>query len=173
MWLTKLQKMQNVPDAKQHQLLYVFFKDADERPFCYKDTGDQIIMLSSIKPNTQCQEVHFEAGKTLMFECLASINKRRFKDKVIRPQDFTAEHIKEWFKRKFDGCAYIDYVAFKKFAPHKIPKDDGRMVFLNQTLFFGTLTIMNPKKFEELLVSGVGIGGVYGFGLVYLPQVMQ
>lgn len=173
MWLTRLNKMDGVPDAKQHQLLYGFFKGVEERPFCYKDTGSEIIMLSSIEPNTECKEIQLREGQTLMFECTASLNGRKHKDITIRPQDFTPDHIKEWFRRRLDGGAYVNYVSFQKLAPHKIRRDNSEIIILNRTHFYGTLTVMNAPRMQEIMAKGVGRGGAFGFGLIYLPQVME
>lgn len=174
MYYTVLNKMQGISDAQQHQILYGFFRgDDDKRPFCFRDTGDEILMLSNQKPNTDCKEIVFEKGQTLMFECRASINARKHRGVKIPARDFTAEHIKEWFKRRLDGGAYVDFVTFKRLAPHKIYKNDGSIAILDQTMFYGTLTVMNPKQFEEIISTGIGKGGVFGFGMMILPQVMK
>ena len=55
MWLTILKKMPNISDYQQHQLLWGFFRkqqeDALERPFCFRDTGDQLFVKPVIRRN--------------------------------------------------------------------------------------------------------------------------
>lgn len=176
LYYTVLDKMPDVSESQQHQLLYSFFRQSDEpteRPFCYRDTGEQILMLSNEKPSTDCVELDFKEGETLLFECRASINPRNYKGKKISPKDFTAKHVKDWFRRRLDGGAYVDYVTFKRTAPHKIIKNDGQIIILNQTLFYGTLKVMNPKQFKKIIATGIGRGGAFGFGMLLLPQVMK
>ena len=80
MWVTTLEKMR-IPDYTQHQLLWTYFPQVSkaegaERPFCYLDTGDKIIMLSVVEPSTESVKIEFQAGHTLMFNCMASLTKR-------------------------------------------------------------------------------------------------
>lgn len=176
LYYTVLDKMPDVTDAQQHQLLYAFFRSSEEpikRPFCYRDTGEHILMLSGEKPNTECVELDFKCGQTLFFECRASINARSHHGKKISPQEFTAKHVKDWFRRRLDGGAYVDYVTFKKLAPHKIRKNDGQVILLNQTMFYGSLIVMNPDQFKKIIATGIGKGGAFGFGMLLLPQVMK
>ncbi len=177
MWLTILDKMQSVSDYQQHQLLWTFFKEEQaagySRPFCYRDTGDQIIMLSNTEPSTSSKEVRFVVGQQLMFECRASLNKRRTMDRIIYPQDYTAEQTKDWIKRRLDGAATVDYVAYKSMPPHIVIKNNGHKMPLSQVLFFGTLTITDATLFDEKISTGIGQGGAFGFGAMMLPEVMK
>ena len=174
MWVTTLNKMEGITDYLQHQLLWGFFDQNQDRPFCFCDAGDQIIMLSSVKPNTESKEVKFENGMTLMFECRASLNARRYKTVTYKPQDYTADMIKEWFRRRLEGCANVGYVTFKKMPPHMIVKSQNhKKIPLNQTMFFGTLTITDAEKFDEIASKGIGQGCAFGFGALILPQVMK
>lgn len=175
MWLTRLKKASaEVTDGQQHQLLYGFFKDnkPSTRPFCFKDMGDELLMLSNMPPNTTSQEMHFTDGQVLMFECRASINNRNHQGKTIKSHQFTSKHVKEWFKRRLSDGACVDFVSFKSLAPHKVYKNDGTEMIFDQKIFYGTLTVTNAKRFEEILAVGIGRGCAFGFGLVYLPQVM-
>lgn len=177
MWLTTLNKMPNVSDYQQHQLLAGFFDtydDGKDRPFCFRDTGEQLIVLSNVKPKTDSREITFKNAQTLMFECRASVRQRSYQGRLIKPQDFTASHLKEWFCRRLEKGAYVDYVTFKKLPPHKVRKSqNGQVMFFNQTLFYGTLTISNADEFDKLVGHGIGAGGAFGFGALILPQVMQ
>ena len=177
MWFTTLEKIQSVSDYQQHQLLWTFFKEqqgaGESRPFCYRDTGTQILMLSSVKPNCESREIHFTDGQHLMFECRASINARRYKTVTYKPQDYTAEQKRDWFRRKFEHAATIDFVTFKSFAPHVVLNNSNHKIVLNQTAFFGTLTISDAAKFESIVSTGIGEGKAFGFGMLLLPQVMK
>lgn len=177
MWLTTLDKMPNVTDYQQHQLLAGFFDkydDGEDRPFCFRDTGSQLIILSSQKPKTDSTEIVFKNAQTLMFECRASVRQRSYKGNIIKPHEFTANHLKEWFCRRLESGAYVDYVTFKKLAPHKVEKSqNGQVMFFNQTMFYGTLTITNAQEFDRLASHGIGAGGAFGFGALILPQVMK
>ena len=181
MWLTVLEKMR-IPDYAQHQLLWTYFpqvskSEGAERPFCYLDTGDKIMMLSVVEPSTECIKIEFQAGQTLMFNCMASLTARRYSKSgvVFKPQDYTAEHIKDWFIRKFKDVADINYVTFKKHAPHMLVDSTGRKkrIPLDRTEFFGTLTIVDAEKFSEIIGRGIGGGCAFGFGAMILPQVMK
>lgn len=176
MWLTTLNKMPNVSDYQQHQLLAGFFDkyaDGKDRPFCFRDTGEQLIVLSTQQPKTDSKEITFKSGQTLMFECRASVRKRTIQGKLIKPEDFTASHLKQWFCKLLRDGAYVDYVTFKKMSPHKITKSQtGHVMCFNQTFFYGTLTVTNPEVFDRLVGHGIGAGGAFGFGALILPQVM-
>ena len=173
MWLTVLDKMQNVSDYQQHQLLSGFFEAYDKRPFCFRDTGEHIVLLSNQKPKTECREITFSDGQALLFECRASVRGRSCAGVKIKPEQYTAKHLKEWFVRRLLPAANVQYVTFKKMSPHKILRNDGRLMILNQTLFYGTLIVNDAKAFDELVGHGIGAGGAFGFGALILPQVMS
>lgn len=168
-----------IPDSAQHQLLWTYFpqlqkQEGAQRPFCFRDTGEDILMLSNVKPTTDSKEIVFQPGQTLMFECRASIGSRKYKDKIYKPQDFTSDHTKEWFRNRLKDVADVNYVTFKKCSPHIIIDSTGRKsrIPFNQTLFYGTLTVIDAEKFDEIVGHGIGSGGAYGFGALILPQVM-
>lgn len=108
-----------------------------------------------------------------MFECRASINDRRYNGVKHKAKDYSDEQIKEWFRRRLEACAYVDYVAYKRYPPHKIQKlQTGETMIFNQTMFFGTLTVIDAKEFERVISHGIGRGGAFGFGAMIIPQVM-
>ena len=179
MWLTTLEKMR-IPDARQHQLLWTYFpeiqkQEGAQRPFCFRDTGDQILMLSTVKPTTESREITFTPGQTLMFESRASIGTRRYKGVVYKPEHFTAEHVKGWFKNRFKDAADINYVTFERKVPHIMVAEhkNFKKIVLDQTMFYGTLTVIDAEKFDEIVGRGFGQGPCYGFGALILPQVMK
>ena len=158
-------------------LLWGFFRkqqeDALERPFCFRDTGDQLFVLSNVKPSTESHEIKFQRGQTLMFEIRMSLGVKRNRETVVKPQDLTADQIKRRFITIFSDVANVDYVTFKKLPPHIITRNDGHRMPLNQTMFYGTLTVKDPLKFDEKISRGVGRGCAFGFGAMILPQVMK
>lgn len=168
-----------IPDYSQHQLLWGFFpsiqKSSGERPFCFRDTGDQIIMLSNAQPTTESKKLEFEVGQILMFECLTSPDNTKLPDgRKIHADKRSSESLKKWFKDRVGDTADVNYVSYKTFAPMSIPhqKQCRKMVF-SQVQFFGTLTIVDPERFSEKLGRGIGQGVAFGFGALMLPQVMK
>ena len=179
MWLTVLNKMPNISDYQQHQLLWGFFRqqDAKQRPFCFRDTGDEILVLSSVKPSTESREIKFERGQTLMFELRMSIGKSgssRKNPDALSPHQWSADEIKRRFINILDDVADVDFVTFKKNSvPHVVVKNDGHKMYFNQTMFYGTLTVKDPQRFDKKISHGIGRGCAFGFGAMMLPQVMK
>lgn len=179
MWLTILDKP-NVNEYDIHQMLWCFFQEHQkqglERPFCYRVTDNEIVMLSNVKPSTECKKIELVEGNTYLFECRASI-KRTYKDangKSRWREDYKGDELKEWFKRRFGGAATVNFVAYKSFAPHVIvrPKTQQKMVF-SQYVFQGSLTVTNSAELEKMIGKGIGQGCAFGFGAVLLLQVMK
>lgn len=169
MYIAKLKKIDGLSDYRTHQ----FIASMVDGEYCYKDLGDEVLLLAQDKMAVECNQLHFTVGQKFMFECRASINDRRYKGVVYKAKDYYDEHIKNWFRRRLGDSATVDYVCYEKKAPHKIYKTTGELMIFNQTMFFGTLTVKDPVLFADILAKGIGRGKSFGFGAVILPQVMQ
>lgn len=176
MWFTTLKKMANMDDYQQHQLIWAFFDRATaERKFCFRDDGENLLIYSSEEPKTESREVFFKKGQKLMFDCRASLTERRYSKAGVtfRPQDFTAEMIRDWFIRKFVGAATIDFVSYKKYPPHVVIGSGRKKMVFDQTLFQGVITITDPQAFEQLIQHGIGGAKAFGFGMMVFPELLK
>lgn len=177
MWFTTLEKMPNVSDYQQHQILWGFFpkqqQDAEQRPFCFRDTGDQLLVLSNVKPNTESKEIKFQNGQTLMFEVRMSLGDKTSGNVVTKPKDLTADQLKNRFINTFIDIADIGHVSFKNYPPHIVRKNDGHKIPYHQIMYFGVLTVLDAEKFDARISRGIGRGCAFGFGAMILPQVMK
>ncbi len=177
MWFTTLKKMPSVSDYQQHQLLWGFFgkqqKDAEQRPFCFRDTGDELLVLSSGKPSTDSREIKFQNGQTLMFEVRMSLGDSHLKGQTTKAHQLTADQLKNRFINTFIDIADIGHVSFKALAPHIVTKNDGHKIPYHQIMYFGVLTVLDAEKFDARISRGIGRGCAFGFGAMILPQVMQ
>lgn len=180
MWFTVLEKM-DTPKELIHRLLWGFFPDLQkagaERPFCYKDTGDQILMLSTVEPNTDSKKIEFAKGQTVMFWMCASYNRRltakdggykrgvRF---VTQPGELQA-----WLQRRLGDTATVNYVDVKQLAPETVVRKGGQKMTWPQTRLIGTLTVTSPVEFAALVGRGIGAGCAFGLGAMIMPEAMK
>ncbi len=133
-----------------------------------------------------------ENGMTLVFRLQANPTKRignsdqiaheRFKEKKNRRRVElrTDEERIDWLKRKGDEAGF--QLTNIKVAP--IPnvasveegklkgwrKDSDKPMTFNSVVFEGVLLVTDAAKFKESIVSGIGTGKAYGFGLLSIAK---
>ncbi len=133
-----------------------------------------------------------ENGMTLMFRLQANPTKRignsdqiaheRFKDKKNRRRVElrTDEERIKWLKRKGEEVGF--QLANIKVSP--IPNvasvEEGKINFRKEknspkitfgsVVFYGVLVVTDEVKFKESIISGIGTGKAYGFGLLSIAK---
>lgn len=184
MWFTVLEKM-DVPEYLVHKLLWGFFPEAQkagaERPFCYKDTGDQILMLSSIEPNTDSKKIALKKDQSVMFWMCASYNRRpsgrdENGNKVYRKGVrfvTSPKELQAWLQRRIGDTATIQFVEIKKLPPKAVLRVNGEKMVWPQAQYMGTINVHKPSEFLALASRGFGAGCAFGLGAMIMPEVMK
>ena len=174
MFITKI-ILPKADDYTIHQLIWCYFKEHQEkglkRPFCYSLNDGVATVLSESKITANSNECVINNGDSYLFECKASI-RRTYKDEAGKTKvraSYTGAELKEWFKRRFEFAAKIDFITYNElpFCYIDNPKKKNRMIF-KQRLFIGKLTIIDERLFKEIALKGIGHGCGFGFGAIIL-----
>ncbi len=182
-----------------HRQLWLAFPDMNKaaRPFLYRIDWHQsghllpLLMQSTIKPlplfDKGCELLaskeffpQFQPDQHLRFLLCANPVKRfKKEDRKYNPRKPLFEEAEQigWLERQLqDGASlehiradgeHILYFRTKK-EEHTQKQDAGKIVTVN---FFGTLTVNNGIKFNELLENGIGPAKSFGCGLLSLARI--
>jgi CRISPR system Cascade subunit CasE len=157
---------------------------------------DEYLLEDVDELNPSCKTVHelfktLQEGMRLRFRLRANPTRRlneEPKDKESntkkrgRRVDIRGEKEQsEWLKRKEQDCGFRltalrlnSNVANVNVGPEQNVKgkkcnSDAKMIF-GSVLFDGELIITDAKQFQSALISGIGSGKAYGFGLLSIAR---
>lgn len=178
MWITVLDSGLN--HYELHQKLWGLFPQhqaADsDRPYCYKDTGSKVYVLSNSEPSIESKRGEINEQQ-YMFTLSASARRGTYRDengkRVRLPAYSTHEELKDWLHRRLDGCATVDFVDIKPVSPRSVVKPCGRKMVFPQAEFKGLLTVTNKEKFSEIAAVGIGQGCAFGLGAILLLELIN
>lgn len=177
MWVAAVTKPA-CPPASIHQHLWGYYPgmpDA-ERPFLYRSLGETMLLLSRVKP--ACPATHIadriQAGRVYQFDVLASPrNGKSHKNHTENKYTFLRgnDRIRQWFGRRLHGAEATFVQVFDR--PDVVFKHSrGRQICRPACIIRGTVSVLDRAEFIATLLRGIGGGGVWGFGLMVLPEVM-
>jgi CRISPR-associated protein Cas6/Cse3/CasE subtype I-E len=178
MWYTRLPRPQ-VPAYALHQVLWGYFPevpDGDPRPFTYRVEGDDVLMLSRLKPACPALDIsgRIGAGRVYQFDVLASpMNGYKVKSsktsgrKVIEGN----ERRREWLARRLAGAELTFAQLFDR-EDLRFKRPSGAQVWVARCVARGTLQVTDRAEFVETMLRGVGGRGCWGCGMLVPPEVM-
>lgn len=181
MWLSVL----SAPECeayRTHQFLWGYFPEQQnngttERPFCFRELDDQLLMLSGIRPAAPARQIELEAGRSLLFEMIASPRRGTYRaadgKRQRLPPMKSPRDMADWLRRRLDCAATVQFVDVKPLAPLSLRHADGNLVVLPQALFRGVLNVSDGERLRERMAGGIGQGGAFGLGMLLLPEVMR
>jgi CRISPR system Cascade subunit CasE len=87
----------------------------------------------------------------------------------------TQEQQRQWLLARADACGFIlrentfdiVHTEWKRFQK---AKENGHQVTLSMAAFEGVLTVSDPERFRQSLVSGIGRAKAYGCGLLTIAR---
>lgn len=179
MWITTVNKPA-CPQYCYHQYLWSYFPDlygqeGIDRPFLFRVLENSILMLSRHKPAVSSSaniEDRIQAGSVYQFDVLASArNGHNTKDGKYRSRFLKSDEIRGWFSRRIAG-ADAGFVQVFDRPKLKFKKPGGTAIIRPQCVIRGTVNVKDRDEFIETLYKGIGGGGVWGFGLLVMPEVM-
>lgn len=167
-----------VPLGTLHQYLFSYFDvpNGDKRPFIFREEGrgKTLCLLSRLPPATPHRGINGEltAGRAYQFDALVSpVNTRNIDGKphtrVIRDND----ERREWLARAVQG-AQVRFVQFFDREPLQL-RHRGNLVVVHSCVARGVLYVDDLSRFRDFLLIGPGKGKCWGYGLMYLPEVMD
>lgn len=181
MWIAAVAKP-DAPEATVHQYLWGYYPDREggqERPFLYRTLESTILMLSRIKPACPAVDIkeRIKAGTVYQFDVLASPRngfsgdnggryRNRHHHKFIRSNG----HRREWFGRRLAGAEPTFAQIYDR--PDLRIKRRDNLITRPACIIRGTLRVTDRAEFMGTLLRGIGGGGVWGFGLLVMPEVM-
>ena len=179
MWVSALQSPKVTRDAL-HQVLWSYFPDIDDgsqRPFLFRKSKDRLLMLSRIKP--ACESIaisdSIRAGRMYQFDVIAS---PRNGHNTKKPGAYKHRFIvgnaerKAWFARRITGATPGFIQVFDRPNLQLVNRRHQEIV-RPACIIRGTLKVDDRAEFMHSMLSGIGGGGAWGFGLLVMPEVMQ
>ena len=174
MWITVL----NSADCSRyelHQKLWGLFPQhqagKSDRPFCYKDTGETVYVLSNTE-TSESVSVDIEQGERYMFTVTASARRGTYRDesgKRVKLNPYTtASELKQWLARRLAGCAELGLIDVTVLPPRTVTKPNGNKMVFPKTEFKGVLTITDVDEFKRVASVGIGQGGAFRLGAILL-----
>lgn len=179
MWITAVNKP-DAPEAAIHQFLWGYFPDipdGSERPFLYRVLDTTILMLSRIKPACPAVDIkdRIKAGNVYQFDVLASPRNgfNNSKSSFRHQHRFIKENNqrREWFGRRLAGAEPTFAQIYDR--PDMHIKRGKNLITRPACIVRGTIKVNDRAAFMGTLLRGIGGGGVWGFGLLVLPEVMS
>lgn len=163
-----------------HQHLWGYFDlpAGAPRPFVFRRTGEEALMLSRIRPSCSHADLlpRIEAGRAYQFELLASpVNGRKKRDDTGRRKSCEIrdnEQLRAWCQRRLEG-AELRFCQSFRLETLRFRKAGGADVVVPMHKFLGMLYVEDLSLFRETLLQGAGKGKAWGCGMIYLPEVMQ
>lgn len=160
-----------------HQYVWSYFGGAGNatRPFLYRVLSNGILMLSSRPPS--CPSVfigdRLEAGRVYQFEADVSATRKLRPDNTCRQRValFDNAERREWLTRLAQGVE-IRFATFKTLEKVKIYRSQREAVIFHPCRVQGTLYVQDRAQCLEWLLKGVGRERIFGYGLIYLRELM-
>lgn len=165
-----------------HQFLWGYFPGMDgaERPFLYRTLETTVLMLSRVKPACQAVDIkdRIQAGSVYQFDVLASPrngfssdNGGRYRNQHHHKFIRSNEHRREWFGRRLAGAEPTFAQIYDR--PDMKIRRGKNLITRPACIVRGTIKVNDRAEFIGTLLRGIGGGGVWGFGLLVLPEVMS
>ena len=177
MFISKLQKPE-VPEDCIHKHLWSYFDlpDGSDRPFLYRVDSNIITMLSRIEP--ACDNVnisaHIKSGKSYQFSADLNLVKGNTHSKDGKRRFYSIRsnnERREFFNRRM-SCADVKMVQFFDRPRKTLKRAGGVLVQLDICKATGVLRVNDRSEFINTMLSGIGKGKVYGYGLIKLIGIM-
>jgi CRISPR system Cascade subunit CasE len=142
--------------------------------------------LLAAPPETKSVEPHFKRGQHLRFRLLANPTKRLRQDSRSsqgRPVDaewvgkrvaVRSDDLENWLSRRAERAGFrITRLAGLQPGYLYVSRcaERGKGHRLRSARYDGTLEVTDPGRFCETLVSGIGPGKAFGFGLLSIAPV--
>lgn len=181
MWITAVNRP-DAPEATLHQFLWGYFPgmDGQERPFLFRTLDTTILMLSRVKPSCPSVDIkeRITAGNVYQFDVLASPrngfssdNGGRYRNQHHHKFIRSNQHRKEWFGRRLAGAEPTFMQIYDR--PDMQVRRGKNLITRPACIVRGTIKVNDRAEFMDTLQRGIGGGGVWGFGLMVLPEVMS
>jgi len=170
----------NAPAYAVHQYLWGYFDlpDGEDRPFLFRQSGDNLLMLSQHRPSAPVVNVaeRIEAGRAYSFELLASpVNGRKKRGDDGRRRAVALEgneRLMAWLESRLEGAALRFCQAFAR-DTLRFKRQGGSHVVVPRVAFSGVLYVHDKSLFLMDMMRGPGKGKCWGCGMIYLPEVMK
>lgn len=128
-------------------------------------------------PQVKQLDLHFHAGQVLAFRLLANPTKRLSKslpqarEKSKRVGLYHPDEQLAWLARKGEmhGFQLLSAVPTRQSEI----KDRQHLLEFLAVQFDGLLTVLDPGRFSEVVVQGIGSGKAFGFGLLSLARAQE
>lgn len=174
MWITTL-RTEITDKYKIHQQVFSLFSDEIAkigRNFCYRFENGNIKICSFSKVNNESVEINFYKGDILKGATYCSPGKGTYRDENGKRHRMTPrkdiQDVFLWFERRMSNSALCKSLSGRMLSPESIKKPSGKKMVYSRWVLNYELEILQPKTFEEIIISGVGQGSGFGLGLLEL-----
>lgn len=177
-----LVKKIDISDKYQvHQFVYSLFPNRKDDRILYRNEQTRILVMTSLAPNfdrlQQCDfmvksfDTFFNIGSKFKFDILLNptIKTRKYKNPIgIIDHDMFLD----WFNYQSEknGFKTTDIFNFY-YNLEKIRKPGGQKYSIVSTKLKGIIEVIDGKKFENLLMEGLGDSKYLGYGMFCIARV--
>ena len=144
------------------------------------------LYLLASPPEVKSFEPNFAKGERLQFLLVTNPTKRFSKNSLEKNGQPVAdgwigkrvpvatEQLYEWLSRRSEKAGYYaekDSVIVQPGYIYVNEKLEGNGYRLRSVRYSGQLTVIDPERFRETIIHGIGPGKAYGFGLISVARL--